>query len=177
MFSRCSLTLSSYSKKDMNDTWRIAWVDIAERKPFFSYDRPVYVYESGWKNLTIPEGDIIIMIYGGSRWFGAYYEDTESMGLEGWVDYVTQFHAFWDKIYTDQTKIVSDPTTSSSPIGSDFYMIGKRGERYGPFGELNPLSDPPGSGFFDCIEMNTTAHLIYVAEQLIYNQLHNMDQN
>ncbi|KAK1742262.1 putative EGF-like domain-containing protein-like protein [Skeletonema marinoi] len=162
---------------DMNDTWRIAWVDIAERKPFFSYDRPVYVYESGWKNLTIPEGDIIIMIYGGSRWFGAYYEDTESMGLEGWVDYVTQFHAFWDKIYTDQTKIVSDPTTSSSPIGSDFYMIGKRGERYGPFGELNPLSDPPGSGFFDCIEMNTTAHLIYVAEQLIYNQLHNMGQN
>lgn len=106
------------------------------------------------------------MIYGGSRWFGAYYEGMASIGKVGWVEYVTEFHAFWDEVYTHQTKIVSDPSTHSSPIGSDFYSIGKRGERYGPFGELNPLSDPKGSGFFDCIEMNTTAHLIYVADQL-----------
>mmetsp|Transcript_688 Transcript_688/g.1137 ORF Transcript_688/g.1137 Transcript_688/m.1137 type:complete len:644 (-) Transcript_688:26-1957(-) len=151
---------------DLNDTWRIAWIDISERKPFFSYERPVYVYEGGWKNLTYPEEDIIIMIYGGSRWFGAYYEGMASIGLEGWIVYVTEFHAFWDRVYTDRVKIVSDPTTQSSPIGSDFFLIGNRGERYGPFGELNPLSDPKGSGFFDCIEMNTTAHLIYVADQL-----------
>ena len=98
--------------------------------------------------------------------FGAYFEAMASIGLEGWIVYVTEFHAFWDRVYTDRVKIVSDPTTQSSPIGSDFFLIGNRGERYGPFGELNPLSDPAGSGFFDCTEMNTTAHLIYVADQL-----------
>ena len=165
MFLSCVL-ISSFCFKDLNDTWRIAWTNITERKPFFSYQRPVYLYEGGFKNLTTPEEDIIIMIYGGSRWFGALYEETADIGLEGWINYVTEFHAFWDKVYTDRVKIVSDPTTQSSPIGSDFFLIGNRGERYGPFGELNPLSDPAGSGFFDCIEMNTTAHLIYVADQL-----------
>lgn len=151
--------------QDFNDTWRIAWVDILEKKPFFTYERPVYVYEGGWSNFTIPKDDIVIMIYGGSRWFGAYYDGMASIGKEGWVDYITEFHAFWDRVYTDRTKIVSNPTTHSSPIGSDFFLIGGRGERYGPLGELNPLSDPPGSGFFDCIEMNTTKHLMYVLNQ------------
>lgn len=128
------------------------------------------MYEGGWSNITIAEDDIMIMIYGGSRWFGAYYQGMASIQLEGWVDYITEFHAYWDEVYTDRTKIVSNPTTHSSPIGSDFFLIGERGKRYGPLGELNPLSDPAGSGYFDCIEMNTTAHLIYVADQKLNSQ-------
>ena len=124
---------------------------MAEKTPFYSYDRPVYLYEGGLLNYSVTADDVAIMIYGGSRWFGALFEDMASTGVEGWVDYMTEFHAFWDPVYTNRTQIVSNPTTSSSPIGSDFFRIGNRGERYGPLGELNPLSDPPGSGFFECI--------------------------
>ncbi|KAL7454765.1 hypothetical protein ACHAWC_008115 [Mediolabrus comicus] len=149
-----------------NDTWRVGWVDINEMKPFFAYERPAYLYEGGWQNITFPEEDAVIMTYGGSRWFGAYYEGGALSTKDEWMHYINEYHAFWDRVYTDVTRIVSSPSTKSSPIGSDFFQIGERGERYGPLGVLHPLQEPPGSGYFDCIEMNTTAHLIYVSEQL-----------
>lgn len=151
---------------DQNDTWRVGWVNISKREPFVLYDRAAYLYEGGYPNLTISENDAVIMTYGGSRWFGAYYEGGGSTSRDEWVSYVTEYHAFWDRVYTDFTKIVSNPNTESSPIGSDFFRIGERGEKYGPFGELYPLGYPPGSGYFDCIERNTTAHLMYVLDQL-----------
>jgi hypothetical protein len=144
----------------------VGWVDINEMKPFFAYERPAYLYEGGWQNITFPEEDAVIMTYGGSRWFGAHYEGGALSTKDEWLQYINEYHAFWDRVYTDVTRIVSSPSTKSSPIGSDFFQIGERGERYGPLGVLHPLQEPPGSGYFDCIEMNTTAHLIYVSEQL-----------
>ncbi len=58
--------------------------------------------------------------------------------------------AFWDGVYTEVTHAVSDPTTRSSPIAVDFFRIGRRGEKYGPLGELIPAQTPVGSGYFEC---------------------------
>ena len=55
-------------------------------------------------------------------------------------------------MYSQQTKFVSDPTTQSSIIGIDFYMLREQGPQYGPYGQLFPLSDPQGSGFMRCTE-------------------------
>ena len=56
-------------------------------------------------------------------------------------------------MYSKQTKFASDPTSKSSIIGIDFYLLGQQGEEeFGPYGELFPLSDPKGSGFMKCIE-------------------------
>lgn len=52
--------------------------------------------------------------------------------------------------YTSMTQFVSDPSTDSSPIAVDFYNITDRGPRYGPLGQLTPLSSPRGSGYFEC---------------------------
>ena len=52
--------------------------------------------------------------------------------------------------YNNLTRFVSDPTTETSPIAVDFYNITDRGNRYGPLGQLTPLSYPPGSGYFQC---------------------------
>ena len=56
------------------------------------------------------------------------------------------------KAYNNLTMYVSDPTTDTSPIAVDFYNISDRGPRYGPLGQLTPLSEPPGSGYFQCID-------------------------
>lgn len=63
-----------------------------------------------------------------------------------------EFHAFWEDLYGQQTKFVSDPTTQSSILGVDFYKLGLQGKEYGPYGELFPLSDPAGSGLMRCVE-------------------------
>lgn len=39
----------------------------------------------------------------------------------------TEFHAFWEKAYSELTVIVSDTTSESDPVATDFYIIGERG--------------------------------------------------
>ena len=62
-------------------------------------------------------------------------------------------------VFTENALVVSDTATSSmssyadvTPVGTDFYRIGKQGKQYGPFGLLEPLQDPPGRGFFSCVD-------------------------
>ena len=62
--------------------------------------------------------------------------------------------AFWENVYNDKTLFASDRTTQSSIIGLDFFNVGLKGEQYGPFGQLFPLSEPKGSGFFSCVAGN-----------------------
>ncbi len=57
-----------------------------------------------------------------------------------------------EDVYNVRTWFASQPTTQSSIIGIDFFRLGLKGEEYGPFGQLFPLSDPLGSGFVRCIE-------------------------
>ena len=40
----------------------------------------------------------------------------------------------------------------------DFFEIGNRGSKYGPLGELLPIQDPPGSGYFECSDLNISLH-------------------
>ncbi len=40
----------------------------------------------------------------------------------------TDFHAFWEKAYSELTVIVSDTTSESDPVATDFYLIGERGK-------------------------------------------------
>ena len=62
-------------------------------------------------------------------------------------------HPFWSELYKENTEAVSNPTTGSDPIGGiDFFKVEKVGVKYGPLGELIPLQDPPGSGYFDCVD-------------------------
>ena len=49
------------------------------------------------------------------------------------------------------TVITSDVTTEPTPVGVDFYMIGKRDDHYGPFGILHPMTNVTGSGHFRCV--------------------------
>ena len=64
--------------------------------------------------------------------------------------------AFWDKVYNTEevTKVVSDPVgaTGYTPVGVDFFMIGERGEQFGPFGARIPfqLYNQTGRGYFRC---------------------------
>ncbi|KAL7461130.1 hypothetical protein ACHAXS_001558, partial [Conticribra weissflogii] len=132
-----------------NDTWSLYELE-GNKGDFFSvHDRPVYIYSSGLGNL-VDEADQVGLVYTGSRWFGALYEGLKSVPLEFWVEYSTDFHSFWDKIYDNNTVTLSDPTTDLSPIGVDFYIIRNRGEQYGPYGLLEPLRLPSGSGHFRC---------------------------
>ncbi len=105
-----------------NDTWSLYELE-GNKGDFFSvHDRPVYIYSSGLGNL-VDEADQVGLVYTGSRWFGALYEGLKSVPLEFWVEYNTDFHSFWDKIYDNNTVTLSDPTTDSSPISVDFYII------------------------------------------------------
>ena len=48
--------------------------------------------------------------------------------------------------------MVSDPTSGSTPVGVDFYVIGERGDQFGPFGALYPiqLHNQTGKGYYRC---------------------------
>merc|ERR1719221_2162117 len=69
-----------------------------------------------------------------------------------------EFHAFWNKAYSERTSFVSDPTTESTPVGVDWYLVEERdgvkllGDQFGPFGSLLPvqLNNQTGRGFFRC---------------------------
>lgn len=108
-------------------------------------------------NITVPKNDVLTLQYSGSRWYGMSFEGLQNRSDEEWVavslevrcvivayhgrskhSYLTiafKYHAFWNQAYNDVTKFVSDSTRSSTPIGTDFYLIGERDERHG-------VSDP-----------------------------------
>ena len=109
----------------------------------------MYRYLTGLKR-DIPQNDSVFLLYTGSRWFAMYFQGGKDKSREYWSRYSHDFHAFWEQAYTNLTTHVSDPTTESSPVAVDFFQIVARGERYGPFGELEPLRLPKGSGYFQC---------------------------
>ena len=57
-------------------------------------------------------------------------------------------------------------------VGIDFYSLGELGEEHGPYGELFPLSNPPGSGFFKCVDGEVEA-LAYEFSYLRHNYIQN----
>lgn len=141
-------------KGNNNDTWDV--IPVTRDSAWTAYGRGVYAADHATLNKTIPDEDAVILLFSGSRWFGAYYEGGMCFGFDWWYDHAKELHSFWDKTYTELTRYVSEPTLNSDPIAVDFYEIGRRGKKYGPLGELIPLQDPPGSGYFDCVDTNMT---------------------
>ena len=60
-------------------------------------------------------------------------------------------------------------------VGIDFYSLGELGEEHGPYGELFPLSNPPGSGFFKCVDGEFEA-LAYEFSYLRHNYIKSRDE-
>lgn len=52
------------------------------------YNRPVYTYNEGLENV-IQDEDQLVLIYTGSRWFGALYEGLRHMPVEFWTSVAT----------------------------------------------------------------------------------------
>ena len=116
-----------------------------------TYGRGVYHWELGgfYENRT--ETSIPILMYSGSRWIEFFFTNSKNYSRDVLIEDSREIHPFWMQICKEYTYSISSPTTRSDPIGVDFFEIGKRGEKYGPMGELIPMQDPPGSGYFDCI--------------------------
>ena len=130
------------------DVWDLLMLD---NSTFWkTYGRGVYRYESGG-NITASSSDIPILMYSGSRWLAVLLDNSENYTQDHWIEYSRELHPFWDELYKNNSHAVSNPTTRSDPIGVDFFQIGRLGEKYGPLGELIPLQDPPGSGYFECL--------------------------
>jgi len=146
-FSRPCLQLVG----DGDDRWNILPIEKIDYEftSWNAYGRGVYKYAWGG-NVTIPEDDALLLTYSGSRWFGSYYEGANQKGRDDWLHYAKEYHAFWDEVYKENTQYVSNPTDRSEPIAVDFFTIGRRGAKYGPLGELVPLREPVGTGYFEC---------------------------
>jgi len=144
---------------DSGAVWNLIPIEEKENEylSWKAYGRGVYIYRGSGKiqgTATDFEEDDLVLMYTGSRWFGSYYRGGKQLGLDYWLHYSRELHAFWDQVYETNTYFVSNPTSHPDPIAVDFFQIGRRGEKYGPLGELIPLSDPPGSGFFTCPGLN-----------------------
>ena len=139
-----------------NETFSTTYLDMFPGKDaalFQEYSRPVYVYQGDIQGDMV-EGDIIWLVYSGSRWFGMQFnlEERNYTQRDLVVGTVPNFHAFWNRAYDDATVYVSDPTKGSTPVGVDWYFIGERGSQFGPFGNLYPIQvhNQTGRGFFRC---------------------------
>mmetsp|Transcript_2542 Transcript_2542/g.3810 ORF Transcript_2542/g.3810 Transcript_2542/m.3810 type:complete len:648 (+) Transcript_2542:57-2000(+) len=144
--------------EEFNDTWSV--VPVGWGKGLFQeYDRPVYVYQGG-NPLIDDDNDAALLIYSGDRWFGLYQPGWQFLFGETFEPFfkasVMNYHAFWDRAYNSGTVIVSDPTTGDTPVGVDFYLIGERGNQFGPYGALYPLqlNNQTGRGYFRCNDTN-----------------------
>jgi hypothetical protein len=142
---------------------------VNEGEPWKAYGRGVYRYVTGGNFSGAGLEDDLLLIYSGSRWFAALFEKGRCRDLDYWMQFSHDYHPFWDEIYDERTHGTSDPTTGSDPIAVDFYKIGRRGQRFGPLGELIPLQDPPGSGYFECA-MNATQLLENLVEEIMLSQ-------
>jgi len=92
----------------------------------------------------------IVIIYSGSRWFVSF--DVMINGTS--LFYKTEYHAFWDELFKQQTIYISDPATGSTPIGVDLYevMMDTEFNDYGPFGLLKPAANITGAGYLHCYD-------------------------
>lgn len=118
------------------------------------YGRPVYKLITA---IGAPREDILGYGYTGSRWFGYVYSfDDMNWTAEDFYVHKKETHGFWGRHYDPKfTKFVSEPTKKDTPVGVDFYRIGKRitdTDQFGPFGELHPVQkyNQTGRGFFRC---------------------------
>ena len=138
-----------------NETFSTEYLDMIPGEDavlFQEYSRPVYVYR-GEAMGDMSEGDIIWLVYSGSRWFGLQLNlEEQNITQQDLVAGTQNFHSFWNRAYDDVTFYVSDPTKGSTPVGVDWYVIGERGSQFGPFGALYPVqvNNQTGRGFFRC---------------------------
>jgi len=118
---------------------------------FETYNRPVYNLVSG---IEIKEGDINWLVYTGSRWiYYGFNLQEQNITLPELLSDVYNFHAFWEGVFSENPKrfnIISDPTTSDTPVGVDWFMVTEWGDQYGPFGALIPMQEHIGIGVFSC---------------------------
>jgi len=160
--SHCEVALrdvcNTITSETGNDIWSVSYLTGGEL--FQEYSRPVYDYVGDLPSMDNPTGLALSMIYSGDRWFGIFLEWGNSTDEEK-LHSAKEYHAFWDKMYSTNTFWVSDPTTGSTPVGADFYLIGERGDQYGPFGALSPLQkyNQTGRGLYRCSDSyaNTAA--------------------
>ena len=120
------------------------------------YSRPVYVYTRNHYLLDQDDpdkNDLWALIYSGNRWFGVFIDDNKYKPIEEWIlGHTSEYHPMWDEIYSSNTVMVSDITTSSTPVGVDWYWIGEKSDQFGPFGEMIPMQlwNQTGRGLFRC---------------------------
>jgi len=114
-----------------------------------SFGRGVYHYESGG-DMEDMMSIISVLLYAGSRWLNVDFNNSKNFSSDELLAYSRESHPFWDEVCKRYTHSISNPTTRSDPVAVDFFQIGRRGAKYGPLGELIPMQDPPGSGYFDC---------------------------
>ena len=150
---RCPLTLRlwpfhyTWLHAGANDTWFVIPLG-SEDVLFRLYHRPVYTYQNDDK-------DQVILAFTGSRWLSIVFEGGTSRSLDYWANYAANFHPFWFGAFSNNTNLVSEATSGSTPVGVDFYRIVEQGNQYGPLGHLIPRHTYPGEGFYRCIESNT----------------------
>ncbi|KAL9180841.1 hypothetical protein ACHAXT_011294 [Thalassiosira profunda] len=178
-----------------NSTWSVATLgeflpdSYPENAIFEEYSRPAYIYTGGnpdldnfmgaYKlsleseavfNITLEEIGLdvgVILMYTGSRWIMSFY--LESGDPDAMLEGVLVYHAFWNRAFRDEsTWGMSDPTNGATPVGVDFYLIGERGEQFGPFGALSPMQkfNQTGRGIFRCSDTNMQSGNANVARQL-----------
>jgi len=100
----------------------------------------------------------VVIAYTGSRFYGTITDSNATLDELFPPDY----HAFWSESFdVDRTFIISDATSTSSPVGVDFFEMRRRFNTllnpnvqfsYGPYGALIPLMEYQGTGFFHCLD-------------------------
>jgi len=144
------------------------YTDILGRRSLLTYDDDdffdIHLREEAFVNLM--KNYTFVLSYTGQRWYGQ---------IKPWIPFDSnivdrfkeeEYHAFWAKTFTglkkddNATLIISEPTTSETPVGVDFFELRRRnsvfaeGEYdydYGPFGVMIPLVGYQGVGKFHCI--------------------------
>ena len=146
----------------------------------------IHLREEAFVNLM--KNYTFVLGYTGQRWYGQIHpwiplgiEGLDAFEEDGAYDMIlfgpmqetcslsessTEYHGFWAKTFTglekgdNKTLIISEPTTSETPVGVDFFELRRRnsvfaeGEYdydYGPFGVKIPLVGYEGVGLFHCI--------------------------
>ena len=160
---------------EAGDVWDVIFMD-SDASIWKAYGRAVYRHKLGTGNITHGgANDSTMLIYSGSRWFYQVYEGTLDKGPDYWLHYSEELHSFWDRVYTEKTQAVSDPSNRPDPVAVDFFVIGRKGEKFGPLGELIPVNEyqlangivdqQSYGGYFECI-LNSTSIPDFLAENL-----------
>ena len=138
---------------EAGDRWSIDVATSFGADLFESYSRPTYLYVDGLpEEEEPPESDDLALLYSGDRWFMVVMDGSRGKGNTEYWDWQTaNYHAFWSEVTTPGTTLlISDPTTESTPVGTDFYWVGEQGHQFGPFGVLTPAQNVSGRGVYRC---------------------------